>query len=86
MNTSYLSVADLRVAAGLAVPPPKPPPGGPVLTDADAKQLGFATVADWRIQQDRSKAISDALLGLPKRTGQSAAYDAAYDTAAPKFP
>lgn len=74
MNTLRIPVDELRRMAGI-VPPP---PGGPVLTDDDAKQLGYATVHDWAIQEQRAKAVSDVLAGRASR-GSPPEYVDQYD-------
>jgi hypothetical protein len=59
--------------------PTKPPTGGDVLTDDDAKQLGYSDVGSWRTQEQRAKAVSDVLGGRDKQTGQDQAYYIQYD-------
>lgn len=78
MNTSYLSEADLRAAAGLDQ--------GEDMTEAEVNALicaalTTATIGDAQVQAHRNKAVSDVLLGLPKRKGQGDAYDQAFDEA-----
>ena len=47
--------------------------------------LTTATIGDTQVQAHRNKAVSDVLLGLPKRKGQGDDYDSAYDEAAKKL-
>ncbi len=59
--------------------------GDLVLTNDDAKQLGYATVGDWEVQEKRAKGVSDAMLDKPKRVGQGVDYEAAFDATKAKF-
>jgi hypothetical protein len=63
--------------------PPKPPEGD--MTDKDAQELGYASLGDWRIQEERSKAVADVLAGRAKRKGQDAAYNEQYDATKKKL-
>lgn len=86
LDTTTLTNAEwVKLVTGPRTPPP-PPNGGTMLDDSDAAQLGYATLKDWRAQEERSKAVADVLAGRPKRTGQDPAYDAQYDATAAKLP